>query len=138
VFTALKWLGAAYLVYLGVRLWRAGGRLDAGPREASASARKMLGHAFAVTALNPKSITFFVAFLPQFLDPARGLLWQLVVMEATFLVLAFSNAMAAALLATRARSVARDERALRLINRVGASVLIGAGAASLGLRTTQG
>jgi threonine/homoserine/homoserine lactone efflux protein len=69
----------------------------------------MLGHAFAVTAL--KSSIFFVAFLPQFLDPARGLLWQLVVMEATFLVLVFSNAMAAARLATRARTVARDERA---------------------------
>src|ERR1041385_1238057 len=69
VFTVLKWIGAAYLVWLGVKLWRAGGSLNAEPRTDAASALRMLGHAWFVTALNPKSITFFVAFLPQFLDP---------------------------------------------------------------------
>src|SRR4051794_26234569 len=69
LFTVLKWIGAAYLVWLGIKLWRAGGTLDARPRHDRASALKMLGHAWLVTALNPKGITFFVAFLPQFLDP---------------------------------------------------------------------
>ncbi len=69
VFTALKWVGAAYLIYLGVKLFRAGGSLNAEPRKDATSALKMLGHAWLVTALNPKGITFFVAFLPQFLDP---------------------------------------------------------------------
>lgn len=68
IFTALKWIGAAYLIYLGAKLFRAGGTLDAKPRTAVASAAKMMGHAWLVIALNPKSITFFVAFLPQFLD----------------------------------------------------------------------
>ena len=135
MFTALKWLGAAYLVYLGVRLWRAGGRLDAGPRETSASARTMLGHAFAVTALNTKSITFFVAFLPQFLDPARGLLWQLVVMEATFRLFPMP---------WPRRSWPRELAAWRATSvRCASSTASGqayrsAPAASLGLRTTQG
>lgn len=70
LFTSLKWIGAAYLIWLGIKLWRAGGALDAQPRTDAASSVKMLGHAWIVTALNPKSITFFVAFLPQFLDPS--------------------------------------------------------------------
>ncbi len=68
-FTAMKWLGAAYLVWLGIKLWRAGGALDAKPRTDATSALKMLGHAWLVTALNPKGLTFFIAFLPQFIDP---------------------------------------------------------------------
>ena len=71
VFTILKWIGAAYLVYLGVKLFRAGGALDAEPRTDAVSAAKMMAHAWLVTALNPKSITFFVAFLPQFLNRTR-------------------------------------------------------------------
>src|SRR4051812_1040291 len=68
IFTVLKWIGAAYLVWLGIKLWRAGGTLAAEPRRSAASSARMLGHAWLVTALNPKSLTFFVAFLPQFLD----------------------------------------------------------------------
>src|SRR5258707_6810197 len=55
LFTALKWIGAAYLVWLGVKLWRAGDKLDAAPRTDAVSAARMLGHAWLVTALNPKS-----------------------------------------------------------------------------------
>src|SRR3954466_2405831 len=54
LFTALKWVGAAYLVWLGIKLWRAGGALDAKPRTDATSALRMLGHAWLVTALNPK------------------------------------------------------------------------------------
>ena len=61
----------------------------------------MLGHAWLVTALNPKSITFFVAFLPAFLDPKADFLTQMLVFETTFLVLAFANAFGYALVASR-------------------------------------
>ena len=70
----------------------------------------MLGHAWLVTALNPKSITFFVAFLPQFLSPQADFLTQMIVFEATFLVLAFANAFGYALVASRARRL-REEPA---------------------------
>src|SRR5690606_18436953 len=66
LFVALKWVGAAYLVYLGTRLFRDGGRLEAESRGGRSPTWRMLLHAWLVTALNPKSITFFVAFLPQF------------------------------------------------------------------------
>src|SRR6516164_11310465 len=101
LFTALKWIGAAYLVWLGIKLWRAGGALEAAPRTDVVSAARMLGHAWLVTALNPKSITFFVAFLPAFLDPHADFATQMVVFETTFVTLAFANACGYALAASR-------------------------------------
>jgi threonine/homoserine/homoserine lactone efflux protein len=131
LFTVLKWVGAAYLVYLGIRLWRAGGTLDAAPRTDAVSAAKMLGHAWLVTALNPKSVTFFVAFLPAFLDPKADFLTQMLVFETTFLVLAFANAFGYALVASRARRLASDPRALGIVNKVGGGLLVGAGVATV-------
>ena len=133
LFTILKWVGAAYLVYLGIKLWRAGGTLDAAPRTDAVSAAKMLGHAWLVTALNPKSITFFVAFLPAFLDPQADFLTQMVVFETTFLVLAFANAFGYALVAARARGFVANPRAIGVVNKVGGGLLIGAGAATVTL-----
>jgi threonine/homoserine/homoserine lactone efflux protein len=72
LFTAIKLIGAAYLVYLGWRLWNA--PIDRPPR-AAPDPRTPLStavHAFTVTALNPKGIVFFVAFVPQFIDRARA------------------------------------------------------------------
>ena len=134
LFTALKWVGAAYLIWLGVKLWRAGGTLDAQPRNNAVSSTRMLSHAWIVTALNPKSITFFVAFLPQFLDPAGNVLDQMLVFGATFLAMAFANAFGYALIASRARTAVSNARAIRIVNRVGGSLLIGAGLATISLR----
>ncbi|CAG1013141.1 MAG: LysE family translocator [Rhizobiaceae bacterium] len=134
VFTALKWAGAAYLVYLGVKLFRSGGRLDAEPRTEPTPPARMMAHAWLVTALNPKSITFFVAFLPQFLDHHADFFTQMVVFETTFLVLAFLNAFGYALVASRARALVRNERAIRLFNRAGGTLLIGAGVATVAAR----
>ncbi len=130
LFTALKWLGAAYLVWLGIRLWRAGGRLEAEPRGDGAPGSRMLGHAWLVTALNPKSLTFFVAFLPQFIDPAADFWRQMLIFEATFVALAFANAIGYALIAARARGFVRSARAVGIFNRLGGSLLIGAGIAA--------
>ncbi len=137
LFTALKWLGAAYLVYLGVKLWRAGGTLEAAPRTDTVSALRMLGHAWLVTALNPKSITFFVAFLPAFLDPQADFLTQMLVFETTFLVLAFANALGYALIAARARRLVANPRAIGVVNKVGGGLLVGAGVATVTLATTR-
>ncbi len=133
IFTVLKWIGAAYLVWLGIKLWRAGDRLDARPRTDAVAPARMLGHAWLVTALNPKGITFFIAFLPQFIDPHGSFLTQAILLEATFLTLAFVNAVAYALLAARARRTVRSPRVLRLVNRIGGTLLIGAGLATVRL-----
>jgi threonine/homoserine/homoserine lactone efflux protein len=137
VFTILKWIGAAYLVWLGVKLFRAGGSLQAEPRKSAASSLRMLGHAWLVTALNPKSITFFVAFLPQFLDRSGDFWTQMAVFEATFLVLAFLNALGYALAASRARQAVANPRVLSIVNRTGGTLLIGAGVATVAMRSGQ-
>jgi threonine/homoserine/homoserine lactone efflux protein len=137
VFGLLKWLGAAYLVWLGIKLWRSAGTLDAAPRTQAASSLRMLGHAWLVTALNPKGLTFFIAFLPQFIDPKLPLPPQVGVFGATFLVLAFANAFTYALVASRARRVARNPRAIGLFNKAGGSLLIGAGIAAVAARAGQ-
>lgn len=135
VFTVLKIAGAAYLVYLGVRLFQAGGTLDVAPRNNAASAGRMMGHAWLVTALNPKSITFFVAFLPQFLDRNGDFWQQMLIFEATFLILAFANALAYALVASRVRRVVRNPLVIRIFNRTGGTLLIGAGVATVAMRS---
>ena len=88
--------------------------------------RRLLLHAYAVTALNPKSIVFFVAFLPQFVDPGRPVLPQFAIFEATFLILATCNALAYAKLASAARRTIRKPQVQRAVNRTGGSLLIGA------------
>ncbi|MFM1855011.1 MAG: hypothetical protein RLZ83_320 [Pseudomonadota bacterium] len=83
--TALKWVGGAYLVWLGVQVWRAppiGAELAAGRRDQGLGSMFRQGALCAVT--NPKGLLFFAAFLPQFVDPARSLLLQFAVMAATF------------------------------------------------------
>ena len=135
VFTALKWVGAAYLVYLGIKLFRAGGSLDAEPRTDRVSALRMMAHAWLVTALNPKSITFFVAFLPQFLDRHADFWTQMLIFETTFLALAFANAFGYALVAARARRLVGNPLAIRIFNRTGGTLLVGAGIATVAVRS---
>jgi threonine/homoserine/homoserine lactone efflux protein len=134
LFTVLKWVGAGYLVFLGVKLWRAP-VADAVAVTPTARPGRMFLHAFAVTALNPKSIVFFIAFLPQFLDSTAPVLPQLVIFEASFLVLATVNALTYALLASAARRTIRKPHVQRAVNRTGGSLLIGAGALAVAWRT---
>ena len=114
---------------------RAGGTLDASPREDAVSSLKMLGHAWLVTALNPKSLTFFVAFLPQFLDKHGDFFTQMVIFETTFLVLAFLNAAGYALVAARARNLVKSPKAIGIFNKTGGTLLVGAGVATATLRS---
>jgi threonine/homoserine/homoserine lactone efflux protein len=125
-FTVLKWAGAAYLVWLGVKLWRAPVDPEAAP---PLPAGRAMREAYVVTALNPKSIVFFVAFVPQFLDPARPFLAQAAVLVATFVVLAALNAAIYALLAARLSGAVRRPGLRRALNRTGGAVLVGAGVA---------
>jgi threonine/homoserine/homoserine lactone efflux protein len=127
LFTTLKWIGAAYLVYLGIKLWRAPVGNAAIGETAEAPPFRIFAHTYAVTALNPKGIVFFVAFLPQFLNTAEPIVPQMVIFEATFLVLATINAGLYALMAASARQTVKNPVVQRSINRFGGSLLIGAG-----------
>ncbi len=86
--TVMKWVGGAYLVWLGVQVWRSP---PVGIEPAGAAhprAGRSLFRQGALSALtNPKALLFFAAFLPQFIDPARSLVVQFIVMAATFAVI---------------------------------------------------
>jgi homoserine/homoserine lactone efflux protein len=102
LFEVLKWLGVAYLIWLGIRtLMEKPHAAEAAEARPVASSRRLAGRAFIVTALNPKSVAFFVAFLPQFVDPAAALAPQLILMGATFVALAGLNTLLYAVAASR-------------------------------------
>lgn len=88
-FALVKYLGAAYLIYLGVRRLLA--RDQSGPAEAAAprSYRRIFTQGVAVAVLNPKTALFFFAFLPQFVDPRAGAVWaQLLALGTLFVLMA--------------------------------------------------
>ena len=138
IFTVLRWIGGAYLIYLGVRLWRA----PVGPAEMLAVKdrgwRPMMAHAYAVTASNPKSIIFFVAFVPQFMDTTQPVPPQAGILVPTFVVLAALNAWLYAWLAAAARGFLRSAPAQRAVNCTGGSLLIGAGLLAFAWRRAPG
>ncbi|MBE0549750.1 MAG: LysE family transporter [Rubrivivax sp.] len=86
--TVLKWLGGAYLVWLGVQVWRAPPiDVDMTASAAPRRGRSMFSQGALSAMTNPKAILFFAAFLPQFIDPARNLFVQFVVMAGTFVLI---------------------------------------------------
>jgi len=128
LFSILKWIGAGYLVYLGIRLWMAPPpTVDTDASGAAPEGRTFLSRAFIVTALNPKSIAFFVAFLPHFINPGKPVISQMVILGTTFLVMATVNAALYAVFAGRLRDVMKSRRVRRWFDRCGGSALIGAG-----------
>jgi threonine/homoserine/homoserine lactone efflux protein len=134
LFTMLKLIGAAYLVYMGIRLWRAPVSLPDVAEPVETNGRRILAHAYLVTALNPKSMVFFVAFLPQFLSLKDPVLPQMAIFEAIFLALATLNATIYAVAAAGARQTIHRPVVQRWVNRAGGSLLIGAGLLAAGWR----
>lgn len=135
VFTGLRWLGGLYLIYLGYKLWRAPIMTPDAPAPAS-SLKRIFVHAYAVTALNPKSIIFFIAFVPQFIDTAQPFAPQVAILEATFVILAGLNAALYGWLASKAREKLKNPRVQRAVNRTGGGALMGAGVLALGWRNS--
>lgn len=128
LFSVLKWIGAVYLIYLGIKLWRSNPekheiRLSA----TRTSEQSLFKSAYIVTALNPKSIAFFIAFLPQFISAQSETFPQFLVLGATFLFLAALNATLYALFAGQLRDTKQNAKVRRWFNRCGGSALIGAG-----------
>ena len=134
LFTALKWMGAVYLIWLGIKLIRTASTSGVTIPATEVSARGVFAHAAAVTALNPKSIAFFIAFVPQFLRPDTPLLPQFAILIATFVTLAALNALAYALLADRLRRVIARPAVITWITRAGGATLVAMGVLTATLR----
>ncbi len=136
LFSVLKWIGAVYLVWLGIKLLRSAPSKGMATIETGrdVSAKGVFTHAAAVTALNPKSIAFFIAFVPQFLRPADPLGPQFAILIITFVGLAWINALAYALLADRLRQMIGRPGVITALTRFGGVALIGMGMATAILR----
>ncbi|WP_386080775.1 LysE family translocator [Vreelandella sp. F11] len=125
LFAMVKWLGVLYLLYLGIKMWRESGQLN--DLEASgANVKQGTAKAFWVTLLNPKSILFFMAFMPQFINQTQPLAPQLAILFTTFLVIGIISDLGYTLLSTTSRQL-MSARFRRLLHRCGAGSLIGAG-----------
>lgn len=125
LFTVLKLCGAAYLLYLGIKVLRAPvpEHLDENAPQEHARWR-ITAHAYAVTALNPKGIVFYVAFFPLFLSADKPLLPQILTFGATFLVMATTNAALYAVLAGQVTRFLRGYRARKNLNRAAGGILL--------------
>ena len=120
----LRWLGAAYLVWLGFRVWRAPPEDLSNTRPLAP--RKAFGRGFLVSLTNPKTLAFYAAFLPQFLNPAAPLLPQMAILSVTFVAVAILIDSGWALAAARARGlVAKFGRARNWLT---SAILVGAAA----------
>jgi homoserine/homoserine lactone efflux protein len=124
IFDYVRWIGAAYLIWLGVQAWRRAGAL------AETAAPRGHVHAwrgFIVAITNPKSIAFFTAFLPQFIDPALPVGRQLLVMCAVSIVIGGILDSGWGMAAALGRAWFMQPRHNKLLGRISGAVLIGGG-----------
>ena len=127
-FTVLKWIGAGYLVFLGIKLLRSLPHLEDVAAPIPTPAKRIFAHSALVTALNPKGIIFIIAFVPQFLSADLPVMPQFLTMLATFVSLGAINALAYALLADQLGQRIRSPKVLTWVNRTGGAALIAMGA----------
>jgi homoserine/homoserine lactone efflux protein len=130
-FTIVKWLGVAYLVWLGVQQWRAAAvAMDAAARAADVSGtrRQLLVRGFLVNATNPKGIVFMLAVLPQFIDPAQPQAIQYVICGATLAFTDLGTMAGYTAFAAKALRLLREPRQVRVMNRTFGGLLMAMGA----------
>jgi threonine/homoserine/homoserine lactone efflux protein len=120
---AMKWIGGAYLVYLGIQIWRSPAiGIDQGKSQGSVNVIQLFRSGFLTAVTNPKAILFFVAFLPQFIDANRNLGIQFLILAATYMVVEFLYELVVATLADRIKPFL--QRIGKKLNRVLGSVFV--------------
>lgn len=125
-FEWLRWAGAVYLVYLGVKQWRSASE----PMEittSEVSRKNLFVQGVVITILNPKSLVFIAAFLPQFIDITRPLGVQFLLIVPTFLFITFTVTSVWALVAGSAREFLRSPRAIKTVSRTSGGLMVLAG-----------
>lgn len=132
LYMAVKFAGAAYLVWLGISLFRSKAQGEAAmPGVEPKSGRRAFMESIAVEVLNPKTALFFLAFLPQFIDASAAFpIWVQFILLGTIVNLMFSSAdvMCVLLAGAAITRLRRSSRAQRLMQRAGGALLVGLGA----------
>lgn len=126
-FTIVKSAGGLYLLYLGLKLLKAGLTPSELATNTVPGGLKLFANTYLITALNPKGIIFFVAFLPQFIDPGVNVTQQLTVLSATFVTMSTLSATLYVSFAAVARKALASSRAQQRFNLAGGSLLAAAG-----------
>ena len=136
IFFLVKWAGAAYLIYLGVKalMLKSSALDDPQSTPGARSFRRLFADGLLLQLSNPKAIVFFAALLPQFIDPKGEVALQVVVLGITSIVIEFVVLLSYGLAAGRAMAVARQPRYASWANRVSGVLLIGAGSGLAALR----
>lgn len=134
LFLILKWAGVAYLIYLGCKTFFAKVDENKEPQKIASNKLAMFRSAYLVTALNPKGIVFFVAFLPQFISPSNDFLPQISILVLTFISLVALNITFYTLFAGQVRERVQSHNAKKWFNRFGGSALFGAGAITASIK----
>jgi threonine/homoserine/homoserine lactone efflux protein len=136
VFDALRWMGAAYLIYLGVKSWRApvADAVDGAPLMPAAHGGALFRRGFLVAASNPKAILFAAAFLPQFITPSEPRLPQFAILLASFAVIEGGWYFAYAAGGQRIARYLQRASVLRLFNRLTGGAFVGFGTLMAALR----
>jgi len=129
-FAVVKWLGVAYLVWLGIKQWRAPARpvVEADADAASVSARTLILRGWMINAVNPKGTVFLLAVVPQFLDLSRSLAPQYLVIAATLAVTDMVVMGGYTALAAKLLRLLKSPRQIRALNRTFGSLFVAAGA----------
>jgi threonine/homoserine/homoserine lactone efflux protein len=138
LFFLIKWLGAAFLVYLGIGSFLCKSSVMSLP-EAGADSRsgvRILRDGFFLQGANPKALLFFTAILPQFIDTRYNVAFQILVLGISSIVVEFAILFTYGQLAGRVLATARSPRFEKLTNRIAGSLLIGAGVGLARLRRT--
>jgi threonine/homoserine/homoserine lactone efflux protein len=132
-FVAFKVMGAAYLMYLGVKLWRNGLAIDTTAVQTKTIRRaRLFGEAFLVSITNPKAILILTALLPPFLKPGPQLPVQALVLSAAYALLCLTNHLCIAFFAGRIRGFLLNAKRMRVTQKVAGGGFIGFGLALLG------
>jgi threonine/homoserine/homoserine lactone efflux protein len=136
VFFAIKWIGAAYLVWLGLSAFFGRSKLlSVTPdKDSRSNSGRLFANGFILQMSNPKALVFFSALLPQFIDPHATLWTQVVILAATSVVIEFVVQLFYATIAGRAASFVAEPRFAKITDRVAGSFLIAAGAGLAAVR----
>ena len=127
-FSVIKWVGAAYLVWLGIQKWRDQSSLATAETEVQLTSANLMRNAILINLTNPKSIVFLVALFPQFIDPAKDQVTQLLVLGATTVVIDSIVMLGYTSLAAQMGRFIRSDKIMSKINKVFGSMFMGCGA----------
>lgn len=127
-FSVIKWVGVAYLIWLGIQKWRDTSSVAASAESDNRSAWNLMRSAVLINLTNPKSIVFLVALFPQFIDPRGDQVTQLAVLGVTTVVIDAMVMLGYTSLASQMGRFIRSDRIMAKINKVFGSMFVGCGA----------